>query len=73
MFDRADSHAIIEAFLQIAIKEALQTLPAQHQRMVELRIQGYEVSQIAEKTGRSKRSVERVLQETRKRLDSLFS
>jgi RNA polymerase sigma-70 factor (ECF subfamily) len=61
------------AFLQMAIKEALQTLPAQHQRMVELRIQGYEVSQIAQETGRSKRSVERVLQETRKRLDSLFT
>src|SRR5438132_12845139 len=60
-------------FLQIVVKEALQTLPPQHQRMVELRIEGYEVGQIAEITGRSKRSVERMLQDTRKRLDALFT
>jgi RNA polymerase sigma-70 factor (ECF subfamily) len=61
------------AFLQIVVKEALQTLPPQHRRMVELRIEGYEVGQIAQKTGRSKRSVERMLQDTRKRLDALFT
>ncbi len=62
-----------QAFLHLVIKEALDTLPAEQRRMVELRIQGYEVAQIAQKIGRSKRSVERGLQETRKRLDSLLS
>jgi DNA-directed RNA polymerase specialized sigma24 family protein len=33
--------------------------------MLELRVQGYEVAEIAKETGRSKRTVERNLQEIR--------
>ena len=62
-----------QAFLRIAIQEALEMLPAQHRRIVELRIDGFEIAQIAQETGRSRRSVERVLQETRKKLDTFFS
>jgi RNA polymerase sigma-70 factor (ECF subfamily) len=59
-------------FLQLAIHEALERLPPQHRQMVELRIQGHEVAEIAQKTGRSKRSVERVLQEARRVLADLL-
>jgi RNA polymerase sigma-70 factor (ECF subfamily) len=62
-----------QAFLRIAIQEALEMLPARHRRTVELRIDGLEIVQIAQETGRSRRSVERVLQETRKKLDTYFS
>ena len=38
--------------------------------MIELRIEGHEVAEIAEAVRRSKRSVERVLQDFRRRLDA---
>jgi RNA polymerase sigma-70 factor (ECF subfamily) len=59
-------------FLQLVIDDALEQLPAQHKAMVELRIQGYEVAEIAQQTGRSKRTVERILQEARRKLDDLL-
>ena len=61
------------AFLNLAIEEALERLPAWHKTMVELRIQGYEVAEIARQTGRSRRSVERVLQEARQTLGDLLN
>jgi RNA polymerase sigma factor (sigma-70 family) len=54
--------------LHLVIDEILATLPASQRHMVEFRIEGYEVEEIASKTKRSKRSVERVLQEFRRRL-----
>ena len=61
------------ARLQLVIDDALGQLPASYQAMVEFRIQGYEVAEIASKTGRSKRSVERILQEARRQLDTLLT
>jgi RNA polymerase sigma-70 factor (ECF subfamily) len=58
--------------LHLVIDEALKRLTEQHKTMVELRIAGYEVAEIAEKTGRSKRSVERNLQEFRHKLAALL-
>jgi RNA polymerase sigma-70 factor (ECF subfamily) len=57
----------------LAIDDALARLPAEHQAMVELRIQGFEVAEIARKTSRSKRSVERILQEARRQLGVLLN
>ena len=37
-----------------------------------LRIDGYQVEEIASRTGRSKRTVERLLQEFRKRLSAVL-
>lgn len=54
--------------MQLTIEEALAKLPTQHRLMMELRLQGYEVAEIAERSGRSKRSVERCLQDVRKHL-----
>ena len=42
-------------------------LPPDHRRAVELRMEGYEVREIALALGRSKRTSERLLQEARER------
>lgn len=60
------------AFLQVTMDEALGQLPEAHRRVVQLRIEGHEVASIAERIGRSKRTVERLLQEARKRLRVLL-
>lgn len=56
--------------LKMVIEELLQGMPAANRRMIELRIDGYEVTEIAERVQRSKRSVERTLQDFRTRLDA---
>jgi RNA polymerase sigma-70 factor (ECF subfamily) len=76
-FDRAlesqqdrDEDAL--AILKMVIEELLEGMPAANRRMVELRIEGYEVAEITEKVERSKRTVERVLQGFRNRLEALI-
>ncbi len=69
---RAGGEGTAYAFLQLVIDEALGRLLPQHKQMVELRIEGYEVGEIARKTGRSKRTVERILQEARSALRNLL-
>jgi RNA polymerase sigma-70 factor (ECF subfamily) len=66
------THEADYAFLQLTIDDALGRLPADHRAMVELRVEGYEVAEIARKTGRSKRTVERILQDARKTLADLL-
>jgi len=56
------------ALLQLVIDEALEQLPADHQAVVRYRVEGHGVAEIATLIGRSKRSVERLLQESRKKL-----
>src|SRR5205085_9647971 len=58
--------------LELFIDEALEYLSPAHRQMVKLRIEGYGVGEIAAKTGRAKRSVERLLQEARKKLSVLL-
>jgi RNA polymerase sigma-70 factor, ECF subfamily len=60
------------AHLQVCVEDALGQLPEKHREMVELRIQGHEVADIATRTGRSKRTVERALQDVRARLRQLL-
>jgi RNA polymerase sigma-70 factor (ECF subfamily) len=62
-----------EAFLELAVKEVLERLPERYRIVVELRMAGYEVAEIARQTGRSKRTVERLLQESRQQLTTLLS
>lgn len=59
--------------LKMVISEALATLPAAYRRIVEMRIDGHEVAEIARATERSKRTVERTLQEFRTKLSKLLS
>ena len=54
--------------LRLVVEETLATMPAVYRRMIELRIEGHEVAEIAASVQRSKRSVERVLQEFREKL-----
>jgi RNA polymerase sigma-70 factor, ECF subfamily len=56
------------AVLSGTLAEVLDGLPRQQRDMVELRIQGHGIDEIARQTGRSKRTVERNLQEIRRQL-----
>ena len=58
--------------LRFVVEDLLKELPEAHRRMIEMRIEGYEVSEVSDAVRRSKRSVERVLQDFRQRLDSLI-
>jgi RNA polymerase sigma-70 factor (ECF subfamily) len=57
-----------DTVLDLTVREQIERLPTDHRRVTELRLQGYEVGAIAELIGRSRRSVERLLQECRQRL-----
>jgi RNA polymerase sigma-70 factor (ECF subfamily) len=54
--------------LKMTIEELLAPLPPTHCQIVELRVAGHDVAEIAARTGRAKRSVERILQEFRQSL-----
>jgi RNA polymerase sigma-70 factor (ECF subfamily) len=54
--------------LQLVIAELLDRLPAVQQQIIVKRINGCQIEEIAADTGRSKRTVERVLQSFRQRL-----
>jgi RNA polymerase sigma-70 factor (ECF subfamily) len=64
--DKQNDEAL--SVLQLTIDELLGRLPKTQRQIVELRIAGFEVTEIAEKTGRARRSIERILQEFRDRL-----
>jgi len=57
-----------DAHLHLVIHEALERLSAPLRETIELRLQGYEIREIAELTGRPRRTVERLLQEARAEL-----
>ena len=59
-------------FLRLVAEEALASLSPLLRRIVELRMEGYQVHEIAEMTGRSLRTVERTLQNCRKRLADIL-
>jgi RNA polymerase sigma-70 factor (ECF subfamily) len=59
-------------FLRLTVAEALGRLPATHRIVVQRRIEGYEVAEIAQQIGRSQRTVERLVQEARKKLRTLL-
>jgi RNA polymerase sigma-70 factor (ECF subfamily) len=58
--------------LRLVVDEVLAKLPEGHREVVRLRIEGYEVAEIARQTGRSMRTAERVLQEFRSRMAAAF-
>ncbi len=53
---------------KLVVEEALERLPPPHRYIVEKRTEGHGVAEIARQLGRSKRSVERLLQESRNQL-----
>jgi RNA polymerase sigma-70 factor (ECF subfamily) len=60
------------AELKIVVDELLGGLPDTQRLIVELRIDGFQVEEIARKTGRSRRTVERGLQEFRAQLGAIL-
>lgn len=68
---RSDDSAA-KAFLQMVVEEALVQLSPNHRQMVELRMEGFSVEEIAQKTARAKRTVERLLQQARAKLGKLL-
>lgn len=70
-----DSHCPDEAayrVLRMTVSELLDELPVVQLRMVEMRIEGHDVRRIADATKRAKRTVERVLQNFRRRLATVL-
>ncbi len=55
-------------FLRVVLDDLMADLPPSNREIVRLRIEGYEVKEIAVRTGRSSRTVERVLHDFRDRL-----
>jgi len=66
---RATEDAALTEFI---IEDALESLPLPQRQLVQWRIEGHEVADIASLSGRSKRTVERLLQDARHRLDELL-
>jgi len=58
--------------VRLMLREALGQLPAHYQQVIQLRIENYDVAEIARQTGRSKRTAERILQDARRQLDALL-
>jgi RNA polymerase sigma factor (sigma-70 family) len=56
--------------LRLVVDELLSQLPEVEQEIIRLRVAGHDVRQIAERTARSKRTVERVLQRFRQELSA---
>jgi RNA polymerase sigma-70 factor, ECF subfamily len=69
-----DSHPALAAddsaaaFLRLVMDEQMAALPESNRAIIRLRTEGHEVGEIALATGRSRRTVERVLQDFRARL-----
>ena len=58
--------------LEMTIDELISPMPNDCQEIIRLRIAGYDINDISLQTKRSKRSVERILQEFRKKLGELI-
>jgi RNA polymerase sigma-70 factor (ECF subfamily) len=67
-----DGEAFATNFLRLVVKDTLERLPAIERRMLELRMEGYDVAEISDRVGRSKRTVERTLQQARIRLKQVL-
>lgn len=70
--DETGGDDIAYQVLRMVIDELIESLPESHQRIIRLQIEGWDVSSIASETQRSKRTVERVLQQFRIQLKELI-
>ena len=61
------------AVLRMVVDDLLETMPPTKRDMVRLRIDGFDVAEISDKVQRSKRTVERALQEFRDALSRLLT
>ncbi len=70
--DAAGGDAVAYQVLRMVVDELIESLPESHQRIINLHIEGWDVASIATETLRSKRTVERVLQQFRSELKELI-
>lgn len=70
--DAAKQDDVALRTLQLTIDELLAPLPETHREIIRMRIDGYEVAEISARVRRAKRSVERILQEFRQKLQGLI-
>ena len=61
-----------QTFLRLAVTDTLGRLTDLERHAIELRMEGFEVAEIADRMGRSKRTVERALQQARTKLKTLL-
>ena len=73
VFDPLASDGQAVAFLRMTVEEALERLLPEQEKAIRLRMENYEVVEIASRLKRSKRTVERLLQEGRVRLGELLN
>lgn len=69
---QADGDNVACQVLRMVIEELIESLPGSHQRIIKLHIEGWDVAGIASDTQRSRRTVERVLQQFRGQLRELI-
>jgi RNA polymerase sigma-70 factor, ECF subfamily len=62
-----------QSLLKLIAEETLELLPEFHRQVARWRLEGYDHQEIAKKTGRSKRTIERIFQECRGILQQLLS
>jgi len=60
------------SFLRLVVRDTLERLPPPERQMLELRMEGYDVVEMSARTGKSKRTVERTLQQARARLKQVL-
>jgi RNA polymerase sigma-70 factor (ECF subfamily) len=60
-------------FMKLVAEEALERMPPHQREIVELRVAGFEVEEIARRVGRSKRTIERLLQSCRRELGEMLA
>ena len=70
--NREDLPGLESGLMELVVRDVLEQLPATERNAVELRLEGYEVAEIAGRMGRSKRTIERSLQKARERLTELM-
>lgn len=58
--------------MKLLVEELIDKMPKPQDQIVRLRIEGHEISEIAQRTSRSKRTVERTLQQFRARLNKMI-
>lgn len=61
-----------QSLLKLIAEETLELLPPLHRQVARWRLEGYDHEEIAVKTGRSKRTIERIFQECRTILQQLL-
>jgi RNA polymerase sigma-70 factor, ECF subfamily len=69
---RTDGGESPDGYFVLVVEEILEHLDPEAREMVRLRIDGHEIGEVARRVGRSRRTVERTLQEIRTKLGQLL-